>query len=115
MDDLLLERAVESLRDAVGLRLLNKRETRRDAPEAQLVLVMVREVLRSVVHAQRQAARHASRDRPVQVLKAHRHRFERSEAAAVLADVPADALGVPVLDCDEYPAPLIFDGEYART
>src|SRR3989304_4069602 len=54
VDRLVLERAVEPLGNAVGLRLRDEREARRDTPELHLVQEVVRHVLRAVIHAQRQ-------------------------------------------------------------
>ena len=114
MDDLLLEGAVEALGDAVGLRLGDEREAGRDAPKAQLIEEMVREVLRPMVHPDRQAARNVSSDRAIVLQNSHRERLERREAVAELAHVIADALDVEVLDGDEYPAPPVLDGEHPR-
>src|SRR3977135_4322924 len=56
VDRLLLERPVEPFGHAVRLRLLDESEARRDAPVADLVHEVIREVLTPVVHAQGQAA-----------------------------------------------------------
>jgi hypothetical protein len=100
----------EPFGDPVGLGLGDEGEAGRDAPEAQLVQEMVRQVLGAVVHSHRQAACHAGRDRAVVLDQAHRQRLQRGEAVALLADVVADTLGVEVLDGDEGPAPAVLDG-----
>ncbi len=56
MDDLLLEHAVETFGDTVGLGLGDKGEAGSHAPEPDLVEEVVRGVLGAVVHAQGQAA-----------------------------------------------------------
>ncbi len=56
VNGLFLERPVEALGDAVGLRLGNEGEARCDAPELDLVEEVVGGLLRALVHAQRQAA-----------------------------------------------------------
>src|SRR3990170_2472411 len=58
VDRLLLERAIEPLGDAVGLRFRDEREAGRDAPELYLVQEVVRHVLRAVIHAQREPSAH---------------------------------------------------------
>ena len=49
MDDLLFERAIEPLGDAVGLGLFDEGVGRLDAPELDLVGEVVRQILASVV------------------------------------------------------------------
>jgi len=58
VDRLLLQGPVEPLRDPVGLRLLDNCEAGPDAPKAHLVDEMDGQILASVIHPQRQAARH---------------------------------------------------------
>jgi len=98
VDGLLLEGPVEAFRDAVGLGLLDEGEGRGEAPEADLVEEVVGQVLRAVVHAQRDAASDVAADGPEDILDGHADRLERVETVADLADVPAQAFGVPVLD-----------------
>lgn len=56
VDRLFLERAVEALGDADGLRLRNECEARGDASELHLVEEVVGHVLRAMIHSQHQAA-----------------------------------------------------------
>ena len=56
MDGLFLQRPVEALGDAVGLRLGDEGEARSDAPEADLVEEVIGGVPGSMVHAQREPA-----------------------------------------------------------
>ena len=56
MNRLFLHGPVEPLGDAVGLRRRDEGVARREAPEPDLVAEVVRGVLRTVIHAQRQPA-----------------------------------------------------------
>jgi len=59
-----------------------------------------------VVHAQLDAASDVAADGPEDLLVGHADGLERVEAVADLADVPAQALGVPVLDDREDKRPI---------
>jgi hypothetical protein len=61
MNSLFLHCPVEPLGNAVGLRLGDEGVARRYAPEPDLVTEVVRGVLRTVIHAQRQSAAHGGR------------------------------------------------------
>ena len=105
MDDLFLQRAIEPLGDAVGLGLGDEGVGRLDAPELDLVGEVVRQIPGAVIHPQGQPPSRAGRGRAIQPGKPHGDRLQGGEAVAALADMPADTLGVPMLDGGEDPAP----------
>jgi len=89
-------------------------EGRGEAPEADLVQEVVGQVLGAVVHPQRDAPGDVAADGPEDVLDGHADGLERVEALAHLADVPAQAFGVPALDNGEDPDPAVVDREDPR-
>ena len=112
MDDLFLERAIEPLGDAVGLGLFDEGVGRLDAPELDLVGEVVRQILGAVIHPQGPPPRRTGGGRGIQPRKPHGDRLKGGEAVASLAHMPADALGVPMLDGGEYPAPAVVHREH---
>ena len=112
MDDLFLQRAIEPLGDAVGLGLGDEGVGRLDAPELDLVGEVVRQILGAVIHPQGQPPSRAGRGRAIQPGKPHGDRLQGGEAVAALADMPADTLGVPMLDGGEDPAPAVVHREH---
>ena len=111
-DDLFLQRAIEPLGDAVGLGLGDEGVGRLDAPELDLVGEVVRQILGAVIHPQGQPPSRAGRGRAIQPGKPHGDRLQGGEAVAALADMPADTLGVPMLDGGEDPAPAVVHREH---
>jgi hypothetical protein len=55
VNGLFLQRPVETLSDAIRLRFSDEGEARRDTPEPDLIQEVISRVLRTVIHAQRQA------------------------------------------------------------
>ena len=88
---------------AVGLGLGDEGVARRHAPEPDLLLEDVGHEVAAVVVAQRQAAGGAGAE--MAELLAHRHAegLDRLVAGAMLGHVPAEQLGIPVLDDAEQP------------
>src|SRR5512135_1375647 len=114
MDDLLLEGPVEALGDPVGLGLLDEGVAGMDAPERDLTGEVVGQVLGAVIHTQSQAAGDAGGGGgAVTGGQRQGEGLEGGVAVALLADMPADTLGVPVFDGSEDPDPAVFHGEHA--
>ena len=85
---------------------------RLDAPELDLVGEVVRQILGAVIHPQSQSSSRAGRGRAIQPGKSHGDRLQGGDAIAALADMPADTLGVPMLDGGEDPAPAVVHREH---
>src|SRR3990172_8989270 len=109
VDRLLLEGAVESFGDAVGLRLRDEREARCDPPELHLVQEVVRHVLRAMIHAQRQPAARLGMHATKVARESLSDRLECREPIADFGDVPAHALGMAVIHGAEGPHPAVLD------
>ena len=73
---------------------------------------VVRQILGAVIHPQGQPPRRTGGGRGIQPRKPHGDRLKGGEAVASLAHMPADALGVPMLDGGEYPAPAVVHREH---
>ncbi len=110
VDGLLLQRPVEALGDAVGLRLGTQGEARGDAPELDLVEEVVGGVLRAVVHAQGEAAPGAGAGGAELGQQALADRLKRGKAVADLDRMDADAAGIEMVDRREHPDPALIDG-----
>ena len=110
VNGLFLERAVEALGDAVGLRLSNEGEAWRDAPELDLVEEVVGGVLRAIVHAQGQAASGIGAGGAELCLETLGNWLQGREAVADLGGMDADAAGIEMIDGREYPDPVFIDG-----
>ena len=104
-------RAIEPLGDAVGLGLGDEGVGRLDAPELDLVGEVV-QYTGSRDPPQGQPPSRAGRVRAIQPGKPHGDRLQGGEAVAALADMPADTLGVPMLDGGEDPAPAVVHREH---
>src|ERR1035437_1631415 len=111
IDCLLFECAVESLSDPMGLWFAYKSKTRLDAPESDLLQEVVRQILGSMIHAERKPTRQASPDSAIDVVESHRDRLQSRIAGAVFDHLPADALGAPVLDRREQPDVTVIECE----
>ena len=86
---------------------------RLDAPELDLVGEVVRQILGAVIHPARPAPRAApAAVEPYSPARPHGDRLQGGEAVAALADMPADTLGVPMLDGGEDPAPAVVHREH---
>src|SRR6185437_15863313 len=97
MHDLLLEGAEEALDDAVGLGLADEGVAGGHAPEADLVVEMVREERAAMVVSQRHATGSAGAAMAEHFPDRHADCLDGGVAIAALADVPAQRFGVPVL------------------
>ena len=100
-NDLLLQRADEALGDAVGFRLTDESEAGRHAEEPQLVLEVLGHERAAVVVTQQHPARGIRADGSEDLADGQRQRLSGGVTVAVLGDMPAEALGVPVLGDDE--------------
>src|ERR1019366_5167712 len=109
IDGLFFECAVESLSDPIGLRFAYKSKTRLDAPESDLLQEVVRQILGSMIHAERKPTRQASPDSAIDVVESHRDRLQSRIAGPVFDHMPADALGAPVLDRREQPDVTVIE------
>ena len=98
MHDLLLEGAEEPLDDAIRLGLADERIAGGHAPEADLVVEMFGEERAAVVVSQRHAAGGAGADVAEDIADRHADGLDGGVAIAAFGDVPAERLGVPVLD-----------------
>ncbi len=107
---LLLKGPVETFVDAVGLRLGDEGEARRDAPELNLIDEVVCGVLRAVVRAQAQAASRLGACRAEFSLESLGNRLQGSEAIAGFGSMDADTASIEVVDRGEYPDPALIPG-----
>ena len=111
IDDLLFEGPDEAFSHAIGLWLFDKGETWADPPVFELVLKMIRQVLGAVVHPQRQAPAGVRRHRADSCHQTLGNGLQGRKSGPQFADMPAHALGVPVLHGDEEPTPAFLHGE----
>src|SRR5574337_308730 len=111
IDDLLFESPIEAFCHAVGLRLGYEGKARRDSPELDLVLEMVRKILRTVIHSKRESSGRIGTDRSKPARERHGNRLQRCKPVTGLGQVPAQALSVPVLHRGKEPGPAIFRRE----
>jgi hypothetical protein len=105
---------VEALGDAVRLWLSNESKARRDAPEPDRVEVVIGRILRTVIHAQRQAATDISTQTAEFAQQSLCNRLEGGETAAGPDGMDADAAGVAMINCGEYPDPAVAHRPDAR-
>src|SRR3954453_14968555 len=108
--DLLLEGADEALRHTIGLGLADEGKARRHAEEGDLVLEVVGHKGAAVVVAQQKAAGGVGPHRPAGVVDGEIESLGGSEAVGLFGDVPAERLGVPVLDDHEEGDVAVLDG-----
>src|SRR5947209_11441244 len=109
--DLLLQRAKESFDDTVRLGLANERVAGAHAPEADLVMEMFGEERAAMVVSQRHATGSAGIDMTEDIAHGHADGLDGGVAIAALGDMPAQRLGVPVLDHAEQPDLAVLDGD----
>src|SRR5512144_2898756 len=100
-DDLLLQRADEALGNAVGLGLADEGEAGRHAEEGQLVLEVPGHEGTAVVVTHQHPACGIGADGSEDLADGQRQRLGGGATVAVLGDMPAETLGVPVLGDDE--------------
>src|SRR3990172_3575360 len=115
IDDLLFESLIKALCNSVGLRLSHECEARCNSPELDLVLEMIRKILRPVIHPKRQATGRIGTNRSKPAPERHGNRLEGCQPVAGLGQMPAQTLSVPVLHGGKEPCPAFFRGEYLGT
>src|SRR5512144_2893511 len=108
-NDLLLQRADESLGDAVGLGLADEGEAGRHPEELQLVLEVLGHEGTAVVVAQRHPSRGIGADGAEDLADGERQRRGGGVAIALFGDVPAETLGVPVFGDDKQRDVAVLD------
>src|SRR5512134_786707 len=109
IDRLLLQRPVEAFGNAVGLRLSDKGEARRNTPEPHLVEEVVGGVLRAVVHAQRQAASGVGAGGAELGPQPLGNRLQGGKTVADLDRVHAHAVSIEMIDGREHPDPALVE------
>src|SRR5499427_1045270 len=114
VEALLLQRAHETLDDAVALRLADVRRRDRHPQPLHLVDPGIGDVLRAPVAADPQATRDVLREPPEDAAHALPQRLECGPAITDLGGVPAHELVDAVIDRAEEPAPAIVLGVEAR-
>src|SRR5499427_8559145 len=114
VEALLLQRAHETLDDAVALRLADVRRRDRHPQPLHLVDPRISDVLRAPVAPDPQATRDSLRKAAEHLTDALAERLERGPAITDLRRVPAHELVHTVVDGAEEPAPAIFLGVEAR-
>lgn len=110
MNGLFLQRPVEALGDAIRLWLGNEGEARRDTPEPDLIQEVIGRVLRTVIHAQRQAATDLGTRAAEFAQQSLCDRLQGGEPVARLDRMDADAAGVAMINRREHPDPAIIHG-----
>src|SRR6516162_44733 len=114
IEALLLERAHESLDDAIALRLADVRRRDRHPQPLHLVDPRIGDVLRAPVAPNPQSARDVLREATEHVAHALAQRLERGPAIADLGGVPAHELVHAMVDGAEEPAPAVLLGVEPR-
>src|SRR5881398_3912313 len=113
--DLLLEGADEPLRYAIGLGPADEGKARPHAEEGDLVLEVIGHKGAAVVVAEQKAAGGVGPHRPAGVVDGEIESLGGSEAVGLFGDVPAERLGVPVLDDHEEGDVAVLNGrDYGR-
>src|SRR5271165_1624903 len=107
--DLFLERAKEPFDHAIRLGFADEGVARRDAPEPDLLLEVVRHEVAAVIVAQRQAASGAGAEMAELLADRHADGLKSLEAGSAFGDVPAEQFGIPMLDDAEQPDLAILD------
>src|SRR6266545_7674658 len=108
-NDLLLQRSDEALGDAVGFGLADEGEAGRHAEKGQVVLEVLGHEGAAVVVTQRHPPRGIRADGSKDLADGQRQRLGGSVTVAVLGDMPAETLGVPVLGDDEQRDVAVLD------
>src|ERR1700738_3374600 len=118
VNGLFLQRPVEALSDAIRLRFGNEGEARRDAPEPDLVEEVIGRVLRTVIHAQRQAPTNLGTRAAEFTQQSLCDCTQQSlcdwlqggEPVARLDRMDANAAGVAMINRREHPDPAVIHG-----
>src|SRR5262249_35707106 len=110
IEALLLERAHESLDDAVALGFADVRRRNRHPQPLHLVDPRIGDVLRAPVAPDPESARDVLREPTKHVPYPLPQRLQRGPAIADLGGVPADELVDAVIDRAEEPAPAVLLG-----
>src|SRR6478736_1750911 len=110
VNGLFLQRPVEALSDAIRLRFGDEGEARRDAPEPDLVEEVIGRVLRTVIHAQRQAPTNLGTRAAEFTQQSLCDRLQGGEPVARLDRMDADAAGVAMINRREHPDPAVIHG-----
>src|ERR1700694_1759507 len=118
VNGLVLQRPVEALSDAIRLRFGDEGEARRDAPEPDLVEEVIGRVLRTVIHAQRQAPTNLGTRAAEFTQQSLCDCTQQSlcdwlqggEPVARLDRMDADAAGVAMINRREHPNPAVIHG-----
>src|SRR5713101_4055550 len=110
VNGLFLQRPVEALSDAIRLRFGDEGEARRDAPEPDLVQEVIGRVLRTVIHAQRQAPTNLGTRAAEFAQQSLCDRLQGGEPVARLDRMDTDAAGVAMIDRGEHPDPAVIHG-----
>src|ERR1700693_5191815 len=99
---------VEALSDAIRLRFGDEGEARRDAPEPDLVEEVIGRVLRTVIHAQRQAPTNLGTRAAEFTQQSLCDRLQGGEPVARLDRMDANAEGVAMINLREQPEPAVI-------
>src|ERR1700694_2588311 len=110
VNGLVLQRPVEALGDAIRLRFGDEGEARRDAPEPDLVEGVIGRVLRTLIHAPRQAPHHLGPRAAEFTQQSLCDRLQGGEPVARLDRMDANAAGVAMIDRGEHPEPAALPG-----
>ncbi|MEX3612392.1 MAG: hypothetical protein VB124_05695 [Burkholderia sp.] len=110
MDGLLLHGPIETLGEAVGLRLSDEGVARRNPPELELGAKIVRPVLRAVIHSQGQSAAGISFDRSELLAHPLADWLQCVKAVAHFGDVNANTRRVSMINRSENPDQSLIDG-----
>src|SRR5882757_5056624 len=109
VNGLFLQRPVEALSDAIRLRFGDEGEARRDAPEPDLVEEVIGPVLRTMIHAQRQAPTDIGTRAAEFAQQCLCDRLQSGEPVARLDRMDADAASIAMINRREHPNPAVLD------
>src|ERR1700754_3151566 len=107
VNGLFLQRPVEALNDAVGLRFGDEGEARGDTPEPDLVEEVVGGVLRAVIHSQRQTPTGLGPCAAEFAQQSLCDWLQGGEPVSGLDRVDADAAAIAVINRREHPDPAV--------
>ncbi len=110
VNGLFLQRPVEALSDTIRLRFGDEGEARRDTPEPDLIQEVISRVLRTVIHAQRQAPTNLGTRATEFTQQSLCDRLQGGEPVARLDRMDADAAGVAMINRREHPDPTVIHG-----
>src|ERR1035438_2548667 len=107
VEDLFLQRPIESFGNTIGLWFGDKGKAGRDAPELDLIEEVVSGILRAVVYTQCQSASCVGAGSAKHHLESLCNRLQGRKAITGLHSMNADATGIEMVDCREDPNPSI--------